>query len=62
MDNTKYHDGYWDKLSHWNGKLTEAIKNNDSMLAVKIIDRLIYFVVEQMEYESEGRKLNKKHE
>jgi hypothetical protein len=62
MNNTQYHNGYWDKLSHWNGVLTEAIKNNDSLLAVKTIDRLIYFVVEQMEYESEERKLNKKNE
>lgn len=62
MNNTQYHNGYWDKLSQWNGVLTEAIKNNDSLSAVKTIDRLIYFVVEQMEYESEERKLNKKHE
>lgn len=55
----KYPNGYWGKLSYWNGKLTEAIQNNDSMLALMATDKLVYFVVRQMEYESEERKLNK---
>lgn len=47
----KYPNGYWDKLSYWNGVLTEAIKNNDSRLALKASDKLRYFVVRQREIE-----------
>jgi hypothetical protein len=56
MRNQKYPNGYWDKLSYWNERLTEAIKNNDSRLALKASDKLRYFVVRQRETEVVNNK------
>ena len=47
MANTKYSNGYWDKITYWTGKLNQALLVNDLRGVDSAHNKLNYFIGRQ---------------
>ena len=47
MNNKKYSNGYWDKITYWTSKLQEAVDNNNLRGVDSAHRKLDYFIGQQ---------------